>query len=42
MGRISNCINMLKLLNRGKKISIDELSKLLEVSPRMIKTYKSV
>lgn len=40
MSKISNVITMLNLLSTGKKYSIDELSKILEVSPRMIRTYK--
>lgn len=40
MSKISNTITMLNLLSTGKKYSIDELSKILEVSPRMIRTYK--
>jgi len=40
MSKISNAITMLNLLSTGKKYSIDELSKILEVSPRMIRTYK--
>lgn len=40
MSKISNTINMLNLLSTGKKYSIDELSKILEVTPRMIRIYK--
>ena len=40
MSKISNVITMLNLLATGKKYSIEELSKILEVSPRMIRTYK--
>lgn len=40
MSKISNVITMLNLLSTGKKYSIDELSKIIEVSPRMIRTYK--
>ena len=40
MSKISNAITMLNLLSTGKKYSIDELSNILEVSPRMIRTYK--
>ena len=40
MSKISNAITMLNLLSTGKKYSIEELSKLLEVSPRMVRTYK--
>lgn len=41
MSKISNVITMLNLLSNGKKYSIDELSKTLEVTPRMIRIYKS-
>lgn len=40
MSKISNVITMLNLLSTGKKYSIDELSKILEVTPRMIRIYK--
>lgn len=40
MSKISNVINMLELLNSGKKYSIKELSETLEVSERMIRSYK--
>ena len=40
MSKISNAITMLNLLSTGRKYSIDELSKILEVSPRMVRTYK--
>ena len=40
MSKISNAITMLNLLSTGKKYSIEELSNILEVSPRMIRTYK--
>ena len=40
MSKISNAITMLNLLSTGRKYSIDELSNMLEVSPRMIRTYK--
>lgn len=40
MSKISNVITMLNLLSTGKKYSIEELSNILEVSPRMIRTYK--
>ena len=40
MSKISNAIIMLNLLSTGRKYSIDELSNILEVSPRMIRTYK--
>ncbi len=40
MGKLSNTITMLQLLNTGKKYTVDELSKILEVTPRMIRSYK--
>lgn len=40
MSKISNAITMLNLLGAGRKYSIDELSKILEVTPRMVRTYK--
>lgn len=40
MSKISNAITMLNLLSTGKKYNIDELSNILEVSPRMVRTYK--
>ena len=40
MSKISNVINMLQILSTGKKHSINELSNILEVTPRMIRVYK--
>ena len=40
MSKISNVIIMLNLLSTGRKYSIEELSKILEVTPRMIRIYK--
>lgn len=40
MSKISNVITMLNLLSTGKKYNIDELAKILEVTPRMIRIYK--
>ena len=40
MSKISNSITFLQLISTGKKYSIKELSDILEVSPRMIRTYK--
>ncbi len=40
MSKISNVILFLEYLNSGKKYSVQELSEKLEVSPRMIRTYK--
>ena len=41
MSKLSNAITMIELLSSGKKYSIQELSKELEVSPRMIRVYKA-
>lgn len=40
MSKISNVITMLSLLSTGKKYTIEELSNILEVTPRMIRCYK--
>lgn len=40
MSRVSNAIIMLELLSSGRKYSIKELSDILEVTPRMIRSYK--
>lgn len=40
MSKISNVITMLNLLSSGKKYSVDELSEILEVTPRMVRIYK--
>lgn len=40
MSKISNVITILNLLSTGRKYSIDELAKILEVTPRMIRAYK--
>jgi predicted DNA-binding transcriptional regulator YafY len=40
MGKLSNVLTMIQLLNTGRKYSIDELSNTLEVSKRMIRVYK--
>lgn len=41
MSKISNVITMLNLLSNGKKYSVEELSNILEVTPRMIRIYKN-
>ncbi len=41
MSKLSNTIMLLRLLQNGKKYSIKELANELEVSPRMIRTYKN-
>lgn len=40
MSKISNVITMLSLLSTGKKYTVEELSVILEVTPRMIRSYK--
>ena len=40
MSKLSNLLMMVELLNSGRKYSIQELSKYLEVSERMIREYK--
>ena len=40
MSKLSNTITMLELLNTGKKYSVNELAEILEVTPRMIRSYK--
>ena len=40
MSKLSNILTMIELLQSGRKYSIKELSKKLEVSERMIRTYK--
>ncbi len=40
MSKLSNMITMIELLNQGRKYSIEELSSILEVTPRMIRFYK--
>ena len=40
MSKLSNTLTMLQLLSSGRKYSIKELSDILEVTPRQIRTYK--
>ena len=40
MSKLSNEITMIELLQSGRKYSISELSRILEVSERMVRTYK--
>jgi len=40
MSRVSNAINMVKLLNKNGPMKVKDLARELEVSERMIKTYK--
>ncbi len=40
MGKVSNVITMMQLLNTGRKYTVDELSNILEVTPRMVRAYK--
>lgn len=41
MGKLGNTLAMLKLLETGRKFTVNELAEKIEVSPRMIKTYKA-
>lgn len=41
MGKLGNTLAMLKLLESGRKYTVNELAEKIEVSPRMIKTYKA-
>lgn len=40
MSKLSNELLMLKYLNNGRKYSLNELAEYLEVSKRMVRTYK--
>ena len=40
MGKISNVLTMINLLNSGKQYTINELANILEVTPRMVRIYK--
>ncbi len=40
MTKISNVMTMLSLLSTGRKYTTEELSDILEVTPRMIRSYK--
>lgn len=40
MSKLSNILTMIELLSTGKKYSVDELANILEVTPRMIRSYK--
>ena len=40
MGKVGNALLMLNILSSGKKYTIQELSSILETSPRMIRIYK--
>ena len=41
MGKLGNILAMLKILESGRKYTVNELAKRIEVSPRMIKSYKA-
>lgn len=41
MGKLGNTLAMLKILETGRKFTVKELAEKIEVSPRMIKTYKA-
>ena len=40
MSKLSNALTMLNLLSTGKKYSVQELADILEVTPRMVRSYK--
>lgn len=40
MSKLSNTLTMLELLSTGKKYSVNELAEILEVTPRMVRSYK--
>ena len=40
MGKISNTLTMMQLLNTGRKYGVDELATILEITPRMVRVYK--
>lgn len=40
MSKISKNIKMLDILSSGKTYSCTELARMLEVSPRMVRSYK--
>lgn len=40
MSKISNVISMLQILSSGRKYSINDLSSMLEITPRMVRVYK--
>lgn len=41
MSKLGNTLAMLKILETGRKFTVNELAEKIEVSPRMIKTYKA-
>ncbi len=41
MGKLGNTLAMLKILETGRKYTVNELADKIEVSPRMIKSYKA-
>ena len=41
MSKLGNTLAMLKILETGRKYSVSELASKIEVSPRMITTYKA-
>ena len=40
MSKLSNTILMMQLLSSGRRYSVGELAQLLEVTPRMVRSYK--
>lgn len=41
MSKVSNVLTMIELLSTGKKYGIAELAQIIEVTPRMIRSYKN-
>ena len=41
MSKLSNTLTMLQLLSNNRKYSVSELAEILEVTPRMVRIYKS-
>lgn len=41
MGKLGNTLALLKILETGRKYTVNELAQKIGVSPRMIKTYKA-
>lgn len=41
MSKLGNTLAMLKILENGRKYTVNELASKIEVSPRMIKSYKA-
>ena len=41
MSKLSNAILMMQLLSSGRRYSVGELAQLLEVTPRMVRSYRN-